>query len=102
MSSKNKGGHYMEQQQTQQNQSGQIMQEPPKVVTVKDSLYLTDMLSWNLIAMKKAHFFANQCQDPEIKAALHHAGQMHQKHYQTILTHLNTSGSQQTGFSGSH
>lgn len=51
MSSKNKGGHYMEQQQTQQNQSGQIMQEPPKVVTVKDSLYLTDMLSWNLIAM---------------------------------------------------
>ncbi|WP_368996556.1 hypothetical protein [Caldifermentibacillus hisashii] len=92
----------MEQQQTQQNQSGQIMQEPPKVVTVKDSLYLTDMLSWNLIAMKKAHFFANQCQDPEIKAALHHAGQMHQKHYQTILTHLNTSGSQQTGFIGSH
>lgn len=84
-----------------QNQQ-QIMPEPPKVVTVKDSLYLTDMLSWNLLAMKKAHFFANQVQDPEIKTALNKAGQMHQAPYQRILTHLNNSNTQQMGMQGNH
>ncbi|WP_033827934.1 hypothetical protein [Bacillus andreraoultii] len=84
-----------------QNQQ-QIMPEPPKVVTVKDSLYLTDMLSWNLLAMKKAHFFANHVQDPEIKTALNKAGQMHQAHYQRILTHLNNSNTQQMGMQGQH
>lgn len=52
----------MEQQPIHQNQQP-IMMTPPEVVTVKDSLYLTDMLSWNLLAMKKAHFYAQQCQD---------------------------------------
>ncbi len=57
-----------EQQHIHQN--GQpMMMTTPEVVTVKDSLYLTDMLSWNLLAMKKAHFYAQQCQDHEIKAA---------------------------------
>lgn len=78
----------MEQQQFQQNQQP-VMMTPPEVVTVKDSLYLTDMLSWNLLAMKKAHFFAQHCQDPEIKTALDKAGMMHQKHYNLILKHLN-------------
>ena len=47
------------------------------------------MLSWNLIAIKKAHFFAKQCKDPQIIDALNRCGQMHQRHYDTILTHLN-------------
>lgn len=81
----------MQQQQFGQNQQQPIMQQPPRKVTVKDSLYLTDMLSWNLLAMKKAHFFAEHCQDPEIKQVLDKAGQMHQRHYQKILTHLNPS-----------
>ncbi len=81
------------QQEMQQNPGNQpVMPEPPQQVTVKDSLYLTDMLSWNLLAMKKAHFFAQQCQDQEIKQALNKCGQMHQKHYQQLLRHLNTSG----------
>ncbi|MCU9612856.1 hypothetical protein OEV98_04745 [Caldibacillus lycopersici] len=84
------------QQQQNMNQTNQpIMPEPPNIVTEKDSLYLTDMLSWNLLAMKKAYFFANQCQDPEIKAAINKAGQMHQKHYQKILSHLHTGGQNQ-------
>jgi spore coat protein CotF len=86
----------MNQQNIQQNQSQQILPQPPNIVTVKDSLYLTDMLSWNLIAMKKAHFFAKQCHDPEISAVLNKVGKMHQKHYQTVLTHLNTTSSQQS------
>ena len=82
--------------QGQQN----MMQQPPEVVSTKDSLYLTDMLSWNLLAMKKAHFFGQQCQDQEIKMELERCGQMHQRQYQTILSHLkpgpnqNQAGSQ--------
>lgn len=76
----------MQQQQNIQQQS--IMPQPPKVVSTKDQLYLTDMLSWNLLAMKKAHFFASQCQIQEIKEQLEQVGKMHHQHYQRILTHL--------------
>ena len=79
-----------------QNQQQVTFQQPPAVISTKDALYLTDMLSWNLIAMKKAHFFAKQCHDPEISAVLNKVGKMHQKHYQTVLTHLNTTSSQQS------
>ncbi|RAK18610.1 hypothetical protein B0I26_10930 [Anoxybacillus vitaminiphilus] len=77
----------MHQQMNMQNQQA-AMQQPPQVISTKDSLYLTDMMSWNLLAMKKAHFFASQCQDREIVAAIERAGQMHQRHYQKILSHL--------------
>lgn len=90
-----KGGNKMQQQQmTQQNQMQQsqgIMMQPPNVVTTKDQLYISDMLSWNLLAMKKCHFFAQQCTDPEIKSVIEKAGQMHQQHYQRILNHLQNS-----------
>ncbi len=84
----------MQQQPVNQNQANQqqqqqpIMPTPPAVVTTKDQLYITDMLSWNLLAMKKAHFFAQQSRDPEIKQALDRAGSMHQRHYERILQHL--------------
>lgn len=77
-----------QQQQINQMQQQGIMAQPPTVITSKDQLYITDMLSWNLLAMKKAHFFAQQCMDPEIKAVIEQAGQMHERHYQKILTHL--------------
>lgn len=80
----------MQQQQNMntQNQQG-LMSQPPGVISTKDSLYLTDMMSWNLLAMKKAHFFAQQCQDPELKAIMEKVGQMHQSHYSKILNHMN-------------
>ncbi|RSD28343.1 hypothetical protein [Mesobacillus subterraneus] len=84
-------------QQQNMNFQGQqqgIMQTPPAVVSTKDALYLTDMLSWNLLAMKKAHFFAQHCQDQELKNEIEKCGQMHQKHYQTILSHLNSPQNQ--------
>jgi hypothetical protein len=86
----------MEQQNssTNQQQSTGFMKEPPNIVSVKDSLYLTDMLAWNLIAIKKAHFFAGQCTDPQVIDALNRCGQMHQRHYETILTHLSTDQQQ--------
>lgn len=86
----------MEQQNSfnSQQQSTGVMKQPPDVITVKDSLYLTDMLSWNLIAIKKAHFFATQCKDPQIMNALTRCGQMHQRHYDSILSHLNPNQQQ--------
>ncbi|TXC91162.1 hypothetical protein FS935_09690 [Metabacillus litoralis] len=80
------------QQQNMQQQS--MMQQPPNVITSKDQLYLTDMLSWNLLAMKKAHFFAGQVQNQELKNQLEQVGQMHHNHYQKILTHLQTQQQQ--------
>lgn len=73
----------------QNMQQNQVYNEPPQIISVKDQLYLTDMMSWNLIAMKKAHFFASQCQIPEIKAELEKVGKMHHRHYQQILNQLN-------------
>lgn len=85
-------------QQQQQNQSSmqqaQPMPQAPNMVSTKDQLYITDMLAWNLNACKKAHFFAQNCQTPEIQAALEEAGQMHQRHYNKILNHLNTQNQQ--------
>jgi hypothetical protein len=61
---------------------------PPRVITTKDCNYLKDALSWELLACKKFHFFAQQVKDPQLKQALDKAGQMHQRHYQQLLTHL--------------
>lgn len=78
------------QQQNQNQMQGQqaVFQTPPKVVTGKDLNYIKDMLSWNLLGMKKAHFMAAQCQDPEVKATLEKACKMHEDHYKRVLGHI--------------
>lgn len=88
----------MQQQQQQQQQSAlgqQFMTQPPDVLSTKDLAYLHDMLAWNLLGAKRAHFIAQQCQDPEIKGILEQAGQMHERHYQTLLNHLTSHQNQQ-------
>ncbi len=45
------GGIQMQQQMNMQQQA--MMAQPPEMISTKDALYLTDALSWNLIAMKK-------------------------------------------------
>ncbi|TMW72450.1 hypothetical protein [Alteribacter natronophilus] len=82
------------QQQPQSQQGQNIMPQPPEVVTTKDHLYICDMLSWNLMAMKKAHQSAQQCSDQDIKNALDEAGRMHYMHYQKLLTHLQGQNNQ--------
>ncbi|MCM3570923.1 hypothetical protein M3183_22885 [Neobacillus mesonae] len=67
----------MQQQRTSIDNQQAVMTEPPEIMSTKDHLYLTDMLSWNLLAMKKIHFFAQQSQNPHVKAALEQAGLMH-------------------------
>lgn len=61
---------------------------PPRAITTKDCSYLKDALSWELVAFKKFHFYAQQVKDPVIRQALDQVGQMHQRHYQTLLSHL--------------
>jgi hypothetical protein len=46
--------------------------------------------------MKKAHFFASQCQDAEIAQEIEKVCKMHQRHYERILPHLENTQSQQT------
>ena len=79
-----------------QNQQA-VYQQPPNVISTKDAMYLTDSLSWNLLASKKAHFYANHCQDPELKAEFERCGQMHQRHYEKILSHLNSQNQSPNG-----
>jgi|Deesub1362A_J573_1020465.scaffolds.fasta_scaffold00069_95 rubrerythrin len=75
-------------QQGGQQQTGFVMPEPPVMVSTKDHLYLKDAMSWELVAMKKYRHFANECADPELKAAFDRAGSMHQRHYLTLLNHV--------------
>ena len=80
----------MQQMQTGMNnqQTQALMTQPPEIMSTKDHLYVNDMLSWNLLAMKKMHFFAQQCHNPEVRAALEQAGQMHDRHYQQLLQQM--------------
>ena len=75
--------------QPYQNQ-GQV-NTPPVQVTTKDLAYIKDALSWELLAAKKCHHFAQECNDNQIKQTIEQAGRMHQNHYQKLLNHLETS-----------
>lgn len=44
-----------QQNMNMQNQQG-MMQQPPGIISTKDALYLTDMMSWNLLSAKKRIF----------------------------------------------
>jgi len=81
------------QSTTQQQQP--ILMQPPQVITTKDHLYLKDQLSWELVAMKKCRHFAQECQDPEIRQAIDQAGEMHQRHYNMLLQHLQNDNTAQ-------
>ncbi len=87
----------MQQQSINMQNQQSLYQQPPAVISSKDAMYLTDMLSWNLLSMKKAHFYAEHCQDQELKTAFDRCGQMHQRHYESILTHLNGQTSTSIG-----
>ncbi|HKM42454.1 MAG TPA: hypothetical protein VJZ70_00495 [Limnochordia bacterium] len=73
--------------QNQRSQQ-QRMNQPPRVLSTKDDAYLTDALSWELLAAKKAHSFASQCSDQQVKHQVEQLCQLHQQHYHTLLNHL--------------
>ena len=64
------------------------MEQPPGVICSKDLSYLKDTMSWELAAMKKCNLFAQQADTDRIKQALNKAGNMHHRHYQMLLNHV--------------
>ena len=82
----------MQQQVMTQGQTGQVMKEPPAVLTSKDLMYLKDAMSWELLAAKKCAHWASEAQIPAVKTELEQAGKMHQKHYDLLLSHVKTNG----------
>ncbi|MCH5585705.1 hypothetical protein MK805_12190 [Shimazuella sp. AN120528] len=63
-------------------------------ISSKDLQYLSDEMSWELIAFKKCHHFAGEVQDQQIKAAIDKIGAIHQQHYQALLQCLQSSTGQ--------
>ena len=37
------------------------MKETPNIISVKDLLYIEDMMNWNFIMNKKIYFFFRMC-----------------------------------------
>ena len=60
-------------------------------ISSKDLSYLSDEMSWELIAFKKCNHFAGEVQDPQVKAAINKIGAMHQQHYQELLQCLQSA-----------
>jgi len=77
-------------------QTNGAMTQPPTMISSKDLLYLTDMMSWNLTAAKKARFLAEACQIQEIKQAIEETAHMHQNHYQRLLNYTQSQTNQTT------
>jgi len=69
------------------------MTEPPQLITIKDLSYLTDSLSWELDVIKKFNHFEKESQDTKAKNLMKKAAQMHQKHYNILLKHLDPKNS---------
>ena len=64
------------------------MKETPNVISVKDLLYIEDMLNWNFIMNKKIYSYLECIEDEEIKKLLIETKKMHSKHYQDLLNIL--------------
>ena len=73
---------------SQQKDQQMMFPEPPKMISTKDFSYLSDMMSWNLMAAKKMHWAAQTCQLPDLKKEFEAAEQMHSNHYDELLKQL--------------
>ncbi|NMA61134.1 MAG: hypothetical protein GX956_04520 [Firmicutes bacterium] len=69
----------------------QRMSQPPRMLSTKDCAYLTDALSWELLAAKKAYSYASMCSDQQIKHQLEQVSELHQTHYDLLLNHLSST-----------
>ncbi|PTX59082.1 hypothetical protein C8P63_11327 [Melghirimyces profundicolus] len=60
-------------------------------LSTKDLNYLKDEMSWELLAFKKCHHYAKECQDPQVKQLIDDIGRKHQQHYEQLLQQLNAA-----------
>ena len=59
------------------------------VISVKDLLYLEDMMNWNYLMNQKVDDYINYVDDEEVKELLTKIKKMHKKHYKELLNILN-------------
>lgn len=67
----------------QQNNHG-----PMLPLTEKDLAYLHDMMSWELVATKKAYQYAHQTLEPDSRNLMTQIAQQHQRNWEGLLGHL--------------
>jgi len=68
-------------------------------LTEKDLSYMKDMMSWELLAAKKAYHYANETQDQECRQAMMQIAEQHQRNLERLLTHLQEHVNQATQIS---
>ncbi|WP_232463328.1 hypothetical protein [Tumebacillus avium] len=81
-----------QQQQQQQQMKQQIQQQfggQYSQLSTKDFNYIKDHMSWELLAMKKCAHYASECEDPQVAQLISQIGEMHQRHYTTLLQYFN-------------
>lgn len=61
------------------------MKETPNIISIKDLLYLEDMMNWNYVLYKKLNVFMECIEDEDIKDLLGKTKKMHKKHYKELL-----------------
>lgn len=65
-----------------------VINQPPNVLSVKDNIYLSDMLASNLMGIKTINEYKHKLTDQEIKNILESVENMHIKHYDILLNSL--------------
>ena len=60
-----------------------------KDLSVKDLLYLEDMMNWNLVMNKKINSYIDFIDDEEVIELLNKIKKMHAKHFNNLLNYLN-------------
>jgi len=58
-------------------------------LSVKELNYVKDILSWELLAMKKCADAAKACEVQDIKDIINDTGKKHLQHFNQVLSHLN-------------
>ena len=57
-------------------------------LTAKELSALEDQLNQEVTLIKKYRAYSNLCTDPSLKTVCDQVADMHQKHFDTLMTHL--------------
>lgn len=66
----------------------EVLTQDRSLLSEKELLYIKDALSWELLAIKKCHEMAGQCQDQQMSNLIRQTGQKHVQHYNELLSLL--------------
>lgn len=58
------------------------------LVAQKELELLDELISAEMLAVTKFSTYSQQCNDPQLKQYLQEAAQAHQRHYNTLIKHV--------------